>query len=72
MQLFRYLYFNLFSPKRLHTEMEGLEPEPASLQTNNQTMKPHVNPVKLKNAQLIESKVKEGKIQVNLKCFNSY
>ena len=52
--------------------MEGLEPEPASLQTNNQTMKPHVNPVKLKNAQLIETKVKEGKIQVNLKCFNSY
>ena len=51
---------------------EGLEPEPASLQTNNQTMKPHVNPVKLKNAQLIETKVKEGKIQVNLKCFNSY
>ena len=50
--------------------MEGLEPEPASLQhTNSQTLKPNMNPVKLKNSQLIETKVKEGKIQVHSLTF---
>lgn len=71
---FRYLFFNLFSPKTILSSMDGLEVEPADSQdhSNTQSLKPCLNPQKLKSVEFIKSKAKDGQIEVREGYFAYY